>query len=175
MPAKPHGFVSMPLLSEGGALAMKPAGAHHDPDTSVRTLAMPEQRLLARRTFPGQPGQVRVARHWLARLIDGFNAADDVLLACSELAANAIVHSDSGLPCGSFTVRLAIEPDFVRLEVLDQGGPWPSHRRSENTATHPEDETQCGRGLTIVASITSAWGIAGDHQGRTAWCEIKSQ
>ncbi len=150
---------------------MRRTGTDHDP----ATLVMTRQRLLARRTFPGQLCQVSVARQWLIRLIDGFGAADEVLLACSELAANAIVHSDSGLPGGMLTVRLSIEPDFVRVEVLDQGGPWTSQRRAENAATHPEDATQCGRGLAIVAAITSAWGITGDHQGRIAWCEIKSQ
>ncbi|HET9898501.1 MAG TPA: ATP-binding protein [Streptosporangiaceae bacterium] len=154
---------------------MRSVRTDHDPITLGQSLTAPAQRLLARRTFPGQPGQVSVARQWLTRLIDGFEAADEVLLACSELAANAIIHSDSGRPGGVFTVRVAVEPDIVRLEVLDQGGSWTRRRCHENTAIHPEDATQCGRGLTIVAAITSAWGIAGDHHGRTAWCEIKSQ
>lgn len=140
---------------------------------------MAGQRRLARCTFLGQPGQVGEARRWLSLLISGFEAADEAVLACSELAANAIVHSDSGLPGGMFTVRVAIEPDSVRIEVLDQGGSWTDRRDNidhiERTALHPEDETQCGRGLTIIAAIASAWGISGDQEGRTAWCEIKPQ
>ncbi len=150
---------------------MRSTGTDHDPVTLVMT----ERCLLARRTFPGQLWQVSAVRQWLSMLLDGFGALDEVLLACSELAANAVVHSDSGRPGGLFTVRLAIEPDFVRIEVLDQGGPWTSGRQPRNIACHPEDATQCGRGLTIIAAITSAWGIAGDHQGRTAWCEIEPQ
>jgi serine/threonine-protein kinase RsbW len=134
------------------------------------------QRILAGRRFAGLPGQVGVARRWLANMIDGFASADEVLLACSELASNAVMHSDSGLPGGVFTVRLTITSEFIRIEVLDQGGPWSGQR-------HPVDDpdeqqkaaSQRGRGLAIVAAITDAWGIAGDQEGRTAWCEIKSE
>ncbi len=139
------------------------------------TIATAEEHTLARRTFPGVPGQVSVARRWLAQMIDGFAAIDEVLLACSELATNAIMHSASGQPGGQFTVRLAIRQDIVRVEVLDQGGAWPAMRGAAGYEDgHAEDSGQCGRGLTIVAAITDAWGIAGDRQGRTTWCEIRS-
>ena len=140
------------------------------------TITTAQERILARRTFPGLPGQVPVARQWLAQMIDGFGAAEDVLLACSELATNAIMHSDSGLPGGKFTVRLAIRQDIVRVEVLDEGGVWtgrPQMHRFEGELA--EDASQCGRGLTIVAAITDAWGISGDHEGRTTWCEIRAE
>jgi hypothetical protein len=45
------------------------------------------------RTFAGLPSQVREARHWLAGLVAGHQAADDALLALSELAANAVSFS----------------------------------------------------------------------------------
>ena len=140
------------------------------------TITSAEERILARRTFPGQPGQVSAARRWLAQMIDGFAAMDEVLLACSELATNAIMHSDSGQPGGQFTVRLAIRQDIVRVEVLDQGGAGPGrHQVPGGEGGHFEDSSQCGRGLTIVAAITDAWGMAGDHGGRTTWCEIRSE
>ncbi|HWF80161.1 MAG TPA: ATP-binding protein [Streptosporangiaceae bacterium] len=140
------------------------------------TVTTAEERILARRTFQGLPGQVSVARRWLAQMIDGFAAIDDVLLACSELATNAIMHSDSGQPGGMFTVRLAIRQDVVRVEVLDQGGAWPGRRQAAGYGDElTEDASQCGRGLTIVAAITDAWGIVGDREGRTTWCEIRSE
>ena len=132
-------------------------------------LLVPEQSdwlVLARRTFPGDACQLREARHWLAELIVGHRAAraaDDVILAMSEFAANAVSHSDSRLPHGTFTVRLAIGSDVVRVEVLDQGGLW---RGPDGQASHR------GRGLMIVAALAVAWGIHGDQAGRTAWCEL---
>jgi serine/threonine-protein kinase RsbW len=134
-----------------------------------------ERPLLARQTFPGEPGQVRAARWWLGACIAGFSAADDATLACSELVANAIIHSDSGLPDGIFTVRIAVNHDFIRIEVLDQGGRWTGARTAlEEAGQHADDASQCGRGLQIVAAIASAWGVTGDQEGRTVWCEIKS-
>ncbi len=141
--------------------------------TMTHDAVVPEFPRLVRRTFPGQAGQVRIVRWWLTDQLGGPAACDDVVLACSELSANAIIHSDSGLQGGVFTVRLAIDRDLVRIEVIDQGGAWPGRRRDDNSAAALEDDSQCGRGLRIVAALASAWGIAGDQEGRTAWCEIK--
>lgn len=155
---------------------MVSASLDQRPITVASVIATAEERILARRTFPGLPEQVRVARRWLAQIVDGFAAVDEVLLACSELAANAIMHSESGRPGGYFTVRLAIRQDIVRVEVLDEGGTWSrGHGRSVYASVQDEDVSQYGRGLAIVAAITSAWGIVGDDHGRTAWCEIRSE
>jgi serine/threonine-protein kinase RsbW len=142
---------------------------------SVTTeVVTPDFPVLVRRTFPGQSGQVRVVRWWLTALLGDPAACDDVVLACSELAANAIIHSDSGLPGGVFTVRLAIDRNCVRIEVIDQGGHWPGGRRPcHDASADPDEVSQCGRGLRIVAALASAWGITGDQEGRSAWCEIK--
>ncbi len=134
---------------------------------------VPEPRFLVRRTFQGRPDQIRAARSWLAMLIEGFPGSANVVLACSELAANAIIHSRSGLPGGAFTVRARIDHDLIRVEVIDQGGSWTGLRKLG--LDEADDVSQSGRGLTIVAAIASSWGIAGDQQGRTAWCEIEAE
>jgi hypothetical protein len=41
------------------------------------------------RVFPGEAGQVRAARRFLAGLLDGCPAAGDALVCVSELATNA--------------------------------------------------------------------------------------
>ena len=115
------------------------------------------------RAFPGQPRQVREARRWIKPLLAGLPAADDALLALSELASNAVIHSKSRLPRGVFIVRAVILMDLVRIEVTDQGGVWHGQFGPD---------PQFGRGLSIVAALASAWGITGDQAGRTAWCEI---
>ena len=130
----------------------------------------PEPRFLARRSFAGRADQIRAARAWMAMLIEGFAGGSNAVLACSELAANAIIHSRSGLPGGTFTVRACIDRETIRIEIIDQGGPWTGLRKS--TDEDADDAGQSGRGLTIVAAIASSWGIAGDQEGRTAWCEI---
>ncbi len=141
----------------------------------ARVAVPPAPRFLARREFVGRPDQVRAARWWLSRMIDGLPMASDAVLACSELASNAIIHSDSGLPGGRFIVRLAVEDDTVRIEVIDQGGEWTNLRSHWIGDDDEADASQSGRGLTIIAAIAIAWGIAGDQEGRTAWCELRAR
>ena len=56
--------------------------------------------------FPGQPGQVRRARQEIARYLTGHPASDDAVLITSELASNAVLHSNSNGRI--FTVRAEI-------------------------------------------------------------------
>jgi serine/threonine-protein kinase RsbW len=163
------------LTSADEAAALTSADEVAGP-TGAGTPTPTDQRILARRTFRGLASEVAVARRWLAQLVDGFAAVDDVLLASSELASNAVLHSDSGLPGGVYTIRLAISSEYVRVEVLDQGGQWGVPRgHADYTRDLQKGDGQCGRGLAVVAAITRAWGIAGDQQGRIAWCEIESE
>jgi hypothetical protein len=81
----------------------------------------------------------------------------------SELAANAALHSNSRLPGGTFTVRVAISPcDQVRIEVEDNGGPW----------TPAAGDTERHHGLDIIRILATDSGIDGDHASRTAWARF---
>jgi anti-sigma regulatory factor (Ser/Thr protein kinase) len=129
------------------------------------------------RTFAGLRSEVRVARHWLARLVAGHHAADDAQLALSELAANAVSHSRSGAPGGTFTVRVVVGHGAVRVEVADEGGAWHGARPAGDglsgsgvSGSGVSGSGLSGRGLEIVAAVASAWGISGDGGGRVAWC-----
>ncbi len=71
----------------------------------------------------------------------------------SELSANAVRHSRSGLPGGAFTVRLWYRPgDCIRGEVEDDGSCWdgdlPASAREQS-------------GLLIVMTLSPACGVAG--------------
>jgi anti-sigma regulatory factor (Ser/Thr protein kinase) len=89
--------------------------------------------------------------------------ADDVLVCASELATNAVLHSQSRLADGAFTVRGKISPgSYVWIEVEDDGGPWSP------AACDPER----GHGLDIIRALTDDWGIDGDHAGRTVWARF---
>jgi anti-sigma regulatory factor (Ser/Thr protein kinase) len=85
---------------------------------------------------------------------------DDVILCTSELATNAVLHSHSGLPCGTFTVRATISPGrYVRIDVVDDGGPW-TPEVSDPTRSH---------GLNIIRALASTWGIYGEQAHRIVW------
>jgi serine/threonine-protein kinase RsbW len=115
------------------------------------------------RAFPATPAQVSAARHFLAQILDGRPATDDVILCLSELATNATVHSRSRQPGGIFTVRAEIHGGRLRVEVQDQGGQW----------NRPlPDDMQRGHGLHIISQLARAWGITGDSDtGWTVWFE----
>jgi serine/threonine-protein kinase RsbW len=92
--------------------------------------------------------------------------ADDVELIVSELATNAIVHSRSRQPGGTFTVRAQLDRDRLRVEVCDQGGAW-------HTPARANADDQNGRGLLIVSQLASRWGCEGHSQtGWSVWFEI---
>ena len=119
------------------------------------------------RTFPAVPAQVAEARRFLAGLLEPRPAAADAVLCLSELAANAVVHSRSAEPGGSFTVRIQVDGPRLRVEVGDQGGPWDTPRPAR--ADEPT-----GRGLVIVGQLASRWGCAGHSRtGWTVWFELK--
>lgn len=99
-------------------------------------------------------------RRELTGLLKDCPAADDIILCASELAANAVRHSCSGLADGTFGLRVEIsEGDHVRIAVDDEGGPWVE------TASGPA----CGRGLVIVTALAADWGIVTGQAGRTVW------
>lgn len=133
-------------------------------ETSPACPALPVQPLAWSRTFPATPLQVREARRFLTRVLDGRPAADDAALCLGEVAANATIHSRSR-DGGHFTVRAQIHGGRLRVEVQDEGGPWsrPVRRR----------DGQHGRGLLIVAALAHDWGRAGDSEaGWRVWFEM---
>ncbi len=125
--------------------------------------ALPD--LARSRSFPGRAEFVREARRFVGGIMLGRPAADDAVLCLSELAANAVAHSDSGKPGGEFTVRVAVTGgDRVRVEVEDQGGRWDCS---------PRGGGQHGRGLLIVCRLASDWGVIVDGEiGRIVWFEL---
>ncbi|HUY45524.1 MAG TPA: ATP-binding protein [Streptosporangiaceae bacterium] len=116
------------------------------------------------RTFPAQPDQVRHARRFLAQVLDGCPAADDAIVCLSELVTNALLHSVSSRPGGTFRVRATLWAGLLRVEVEDDG-PW------EPGISH---DSHGGRGLVIVDALARNWGITENGQAsRTIWFELR--
>ena len=119
-----------------------------------------------RRTFRGEPGQVPLARDFVFRYLNGRHcpagAVQDILVCATELAANAVVHSRSGLPGGHFSVEVACAGQSVSVAVEDSGGLWAER-------DHGGIDAECGRGLHVVSALSADMGITGDASGRMAW------
>ncbi len=110
------------------------------------------------RIYPGTTERIRAVRSDLRDLLGDCPSADDVILCASELAANAVRHSRSGLAGGTFTVRVTVMPgNSVRINVEDDGGPWTP--ALSDPARH--------HGLDIVGTLATEWTIEGHDSGRT--------
>ena len=97
-------------------------------------------------------------------MLDDCPVADEAVLCLSELASNAVLHSESRRPGGTFTVRAEVAPgDHVGIEVQDQGGPW---REQPHDGGRPH-------GLAIVRGLAADSGTDGDElTGWIVWARI---
>ena len=113
----------------------------------------------------GPRGAVQ-ARRWVVGVcaeIERPDLSDNAELALSEVVTNAILH---GRP--PMTVRLRGTVDHPRVEVRDQS-PDPPALPDIVDDPSPDDLTTYGRGLSIVARASEAWGAERELDGKLVW------
>jgi anti-sigma regulatory factor (Ser/Thr protein kinase) len=88
--------------------------------------------------------------------------ADDLVLIVSELATNAIRHTDSR----TVTVTAVYVPGAVVVSVVD-GGPY-----RPLAVAHAGDQAEGHRGLAIVAALAETWGHQRAGTGTRAWARV---
>lgn len=121
--------------------------------------ALAQDRTYLRR----DPRSSAAARRFVAdtlRRWDCDEVLDAVVLLVSELVTNSVVHAGTGAE-----VAVLLTPDALRIEVSDTGGGTPDLR-------HAEDDATSGRGLSMVATLSSAWGVERRDPGKTIWFEV---
>lgn len=105
------------------------------------------------------------SRHFVSEVMaeEGRSATDAVLLVASELITNAVRHGS-----GEVELRVVVEGDCIRLEVLDDG-----HSRVAVPNPPPSQSSLGGRGLMMVRDLSRRWGSGFDARGRTmVWAEL---
>jgi anti-sigma regulatory factor (Ser/Thr protein kinase) len=85
--------------------------------------------------------------------------AGAVLSVASELANNAVLHGRT-----PYVVALHVG-EMLRIEVTDAGPGVPMIRAA------PRDGPN-GRGLLIVAELSTRWGVEWDGDGKVVWAEL---
>lgn len=115
------------------------------------------------RSFLGSPASVTEARRFVTTFLAAWPVVDAAELIVSELATNAIRHSNSRRFGGRFHVEIRAELDRVWLGVTDEGGPAAPVMHS------PGDEEEGGRGLLLVTTLADSCGVLGGVEGRTVW------
>jgi two-component sensor histidine kinase len=115
--------------------------------------------------YPGSADQLRQVRADVRSVMADCPVAADVVTVISEMAANAVTHSDSGQPGGTFTVRVSHAcGDHVRAEVEDQGSDWDGDLGG--SARHPH-------GLYLVTALAATCGTGrGPGRSRLVWACI---
>jgi anti-sigma regulatory factor (Ser/Thr protein kinase) len=112
---------------------------------------------------------VRSARRRLANDLEKRGVpkeiVDDAVLVLSEVMSNALRHAR---PLGSGKVKVAwdVRAGAVEIEVTDGGGatrPYPAQ---------PSLSSLGGRGLGIVTTLTSDWGVKASGSETTVWAVL---
>jgi hypothetical protein len=111
---------------------------------------------MAAKRFDPRPQLLTDARAFVRERTRGSARADDVELAASELATNAILHAKT-----QFELAVLIAPQKIRLEVTDSSPLMPA--ASESDQRH---------GLHIVASLAERWGVNEIDGGKVVWAEF---
>jgi MEDS: MEthanogen/methylotroph, DcmR Sensory domain len=118
----------------------------------------------AARAFALSGDAPAAARHFAVdavRRLGAADLADDTALVVTELAANAVLHAQTG-----FTVDLAVGPGVLRISVRD-AGPMPPGAAGPGLPAAPL------HGLGAVDALASRWGVETlGHSGKSVWVEL---
>lgn len=113
--------------------------------------------------LPRSPLAPGIARRsvssWFRDALSG-DELDTAKLLTSELVANAVVHGQ-----GNIVLRGGLDENRIHIEVIDEG------RGFEHELRRRDFDELHGRGLAIVETESSRWGI---HDGTThVWFELE--
>ena len=120
---------------------------------------------VARLTLPATAESVPEARRFVREALGDLGAAgvcDDAVAMVSELATNAVIHARS-----PYTIVVRGDGDAVRVAVHDRSAVIPRRRAYGVDAT-------TGRGLRLVATMSSDWGIEAESGGKVVWFTVRS-
>jgi anti-sigma regulatory factor (Ser/Thr protein kinase) len=125
-------------------------------------LAATDAEIVHTQIFAAEARSAGLARRFVQGVLVDYEPrlVDDVVMSTSELAANAVVHGGS-----EFVVTIAHAPSHLRLSVGDSGPGQPTLRSSD-----PMDPA--GRGLSLVDSLASRWGVEHKAQGKVVWAHF---
>ena len=113
-------------------------------------------------TLGREPDAVPKARRFAAECLaaEPGGIVDDAEQVVSELVTNAILHG--AVPV---TLRLLRADSAVRIEVEDSS-------RAVPVLARPTAEAMTGRGLSLVAALSTGWGVSESPAGKVVWAEI---
>ncbi len=111
------------------------------------------------------PASARAARAFVRRHVDSDDEdlCDSAELLASELVTNGMLHARSDM-----TLGVIAREHCVLLAVSDRSRSTPAERR-------PSLSAESGRGISMMATLASQWGVAVQASGKIIWCLINSE
>lgn len=101
------------------------------------------------------------ARTAIRSVLEVDDPVDDVILATSELTANAVQHGG-----GAVRLTAARRGSALTVAVTDRRGDRvPSVQRMRGPSSN-------GRGMAIVDTICDHWGVTAYHDHKMVWCSF---
>jgi len=115
-------------------------------------------------TLPATAGSSARAREAVAEAASAWglseDVADDAALVVTELVSNAVDHA-----AGPIGLTVTRTDSGLRIEVADTSSTPPQQRPIQVDSAR-------GRGLIIVAALTSSWGTDQNGSGKVVWAEL---
>jgi anti-sigma regulatory factor (Ser/Thr protein kinase) len=113
----------------------------------------------------GDPTSAREARAFvrmaLEDQVDG-ETLQDLMLLASELVSNVIRHARTPL-----TVCVESHRTSVVITVTDGAVTFDA-----GSGMAPADDSEDGRGMGIIASLSRRWGVGDTPVGKSIWAEV---
>lgn len=113
-------------------------------------------------TFQPRTSSPRQARQLVsAELHEGGAASDREIAALltSELATNAVRHAGT-----EFTVTVRVQGGVLSVSVADRS---PDHPVAPSRM--PDTDVRSGRGLVLVSTYATEWGVERSPDGKVVW------
>jgi hypothetical protein len=116
---------------------------------------------LAQVELPPEPASPSQARRFVADALRDVPVDTSLaVLLVSELVTNAVLHARTVLE-----VTVSTSPAGARVGVRDGSQQRPRLR-------HYDRQAPTGRGLHLLESLASRWGVDEDEHGKTVWFEL---
>lgn len=120
--------------------------------------------------LPPERRSVAAARGFIADTLSHWHreqAADVATLLTSELVTNAVVHAQTDIIVSISSPKPPpdADDDRIRIEIRDHDVRMPAPSPGTGLSAR-------GRGLTIVDSLATAWGMERRRATKTVWFEI---
>lgn len=139
----------------------------------LHPVGSPMEELWSERPSPPREARLRVAPHrhsvpearkLLRRLMASWRMQElldgDLELLATETVTNAVVHARTDID-----VTVTYTGDAVRFDVFDRDSDLPAPKR-------PDLSAEGGRGLWMVATLSSTYGIESAVGGKRVWFTV---